>query len=425
MLYKSAVVMLALILFGRALSLWDLDSRYFPELAAFLVLILIGECLPIRIAFSNDDFTMTIPAIVSLLISHGPYPATVVGTICIALGMLVSCRCTGLKLLDIVVYNAAMCVLCVTAASFVYRVAGGTSLSMGQDVGLSLMLIPIIMATLTISVLNVIMYSIFTSLSTASQPWRVLLIQAFRWTAPNYFITPASAVLFAYLYLQFGIYGILMIIVPFLVGRQALNVYSRQMSAYRETITTLGAYMQRYHPYTRGHLERVADLSDKMARHMGLSTSTLMLMRDAGLLHDIGKVGVDEEILDSTQKLTDEEWAIIKQHPATGAEILAQMDHLERIVPWIRSHHERPDGTGYPDGLTLEEIPTEAAVIAVADAFDAMTGNDEEDTRVYRKPLTLDQAIAQIRYGAGTQFHPTVVKAFMQVMARQEMENGQ
>lgn len=425
MLYKSAVVLLAAILFCRALSLWDLDSRYFPELAAFFVLILASECLPIRMSFSNDDFTMTIPAIMSLLISHGPYPATVVGTICIALGILVSCRCKGLKLLDIAVYSASMCVLCVTAASFVYRISGGNYLSHDPSVLLSSIIIPIVAATLTISFLNVVMCSTFSALTVRAEPWRVLFLQTSKWAIPTYVVTPPSAVLFAYLYQQFGIYGILLIIIPSLMGRQALNVYSRELAAYRETITTLGAYMQRYHPYTRGHLERVADLSDKMARHMGLSTSTLMLMRDAGLLHDIGKVGVDEEILDSTQKLTDEEWAIIKQHPATGAEILAQMDHLERIVPWIRSHHERPDGTGYPDGLTLEEIPTEAAVIAVADAFDAMTGNDEEDTRVYRKPLTLDQAIAQIRYGAGTQFHPTVVKAFMQVMARQEMENGQ
>jgi HD-GYP domain-containing protein (c-di-GMP phosphodiesterase class II) len=143
------------------------------------------------------------------------------------------------------------------------------------------------------------------------------------------------------------------------------------------------------------------------------------------MLHDIGKVGVNEEVLDKEGQLSPEDWAIIKQHPATGAEIISRLKHLEPIVPWVKGHHERPDGRGYPSGWRDGEIPLEAAVIAVADAFDAMTGGpDEKDRRVYRTPLTLDQAMDQVRYGAGTQFDPRVVKAFMRVMARQEMENG-
>ncbi|MCX6375654.1 MAG: HD domain-containing protein [Armatimonadetes bacterium] len=152
---------------------------------------------------------------------------------------------------------------------------------------------------------------------------------------------------------------------------------------------------------------------------------SLLFIREAVLLHDIGKVGVNEEILDKVGQLSDEDWATIKQHPARGAEILAEMKFLERIVPWVRGHHERPDGKGYPDGFTTDEITLEAAVIAVADAFDAMTGGpDESSKRVYRAPLTTDQGIDQVRYGAGTQFDPRVVKAFMQVMAREEVTDG-
>jgi putative nucleotidyltransferase with HDIG domain len=253
----------------------------------------------------------------------------------------------------------------------------------------------------------------------------MLIVQNVGWAIPNYFITAPCGILFAYLYLNYGIYGILLVVIPFLVGRQALNQYAKQRDTYLETVTTLGAYMQHYHPYTRGHLERVANLADKIANQMGLPLQSLMFIHDAGLLHDIGKVGVDEAILDKTGALTDEEWETIKQHPTRGAEILGRMKYLEPMVPWIRGHHERPDGRGYPDGLKDEEISIEALVIAVADAFDAMSGGAEErHRRSYRSPLTFDQAIAQVRYGIGTQFDPRVVKAFIWVMASKEAEQG-
>ncbi len=286
------------------------------------------------------------------------------------------------------------------------------------------MVVPLFLAVTLSTSTNSLVFSAGVALNTGD-PWRLAFARSLRWFTPNYVITAPSGILFAYLYKEFSIYGTLLVILPFIVGRQALHVYSQQIDAYRETITTLGSYMQHYHPYTRSHLERVAAMSDRIARHMGLSLPSLMFIHDAGLLHDIGKVGVDETILDKSGQLTEKDWAIIKQHPARGAEILAQMKHLERIVSWVRSHHERPDGRGYPDGLKADEIPVEAGVIAVADAFDAMTGGpDEKDRRVYRAPLTLDQAIDQVRYGAGIQFDPRVVKAFMRVMTREETEDG-
>lgn len=423
--YKRAVLLLGLAVFVWALIYGGPELKYLPELIVFFLIILLCELLPISFPGTDSDVTMTVPAVMSLLLSHGPYAALIVGPISIfAGGMVVHWRRDLKWLISMCSFNTALCVLPIAVACLVYQLVGGKTIAQEREVALMSMIVPLFLAVTASTSANALVFSAGVALNTGD-PWRLAFARSLRWFMPNYVITAPSGILFAYLYKEFSIYGTLLVVLPFIVGRQALNVYSQQIDAYRETITTLGSYMQHYHPYTRSHLERVAAMSDRIARHMGLSLPSLMFIRDAGLLHDIGKVGVDETILDKPGQLTEKDWAIIKQHPARGAEILAQMKHLERIVSWVRSHHERPDGMGYPDGLKADEIPVEAGVIAVADAFDAMTGGpDEKDRRGYRAPLTLDQAIDQVRYGAGIQFDPRVVKAFMRVMTREETEDG-
>ena len=414
--YMHVVTLLGLFLFFGAALIGFPHLKHPAELVIFFLIILLGELMPIKSPGTNVDVTMTVPATLSLLLSNGPYAALLVCTTAIFVGGIIAHSGRNVRwLISTSAFNAAACVLTIVAACLVYQVSGGTVVGT-HGAALSSIALPLILYVTASTSSNILVFTTGVALYNR-EPWRLLLAQNIRWFLPNYLITAPSGILFAYLYQQYAIYGILLIIVPFIIGRQALNLYSRQMESYRDTITTLGTYMQQYHPYTKGHLERVADLSDKMARHMSLPIQSLMFIRDAGLLHDIGKVGVNEAILDKIGQLTDDEWATIRQHPARGAEILAQMKHLERIVPWVRGHHERPDGRGYPDGLKSSEIPLEAAVIAVADAFDAMAG------RIYEGGKTMDQAMNEVRYGAGTQFDPRVVKAFVQVMAREESGN--
>lgn len=424
--YKYTILSLGLLVFcWAAIHSGSELQNHLLELFVFSIIILLGEFMPITIPGSNIDVTVTIPAIISLFLSHGIYAALTIAPISTFVGVLIVHRRRDLKwLLSMSSYNTALCMLPIAVACWVYYLVGGRTLQGGQDVTLSSMIVPLFVSITASTTANVLVFTTGVALYNRD-PWRLAAAQTLGWFVPNYIVTAPSGILFAHLYKQFGVYGVLLILIPFIVGRQALNMYSVQVDTYRDTVTTLGSYMQHYHPYTKGHLERVADLSDKIARHMALSYQSLMFIREAGLLHDIGKVGVNEEILDKVGQLSDEDWATIKQHPARGAEILAKMKFVERIVPWVRGHHERPDGKGYPDGLTTDEITLEAAVIAVADAFDAMTGGpDESSKRVYRTPLTTDQGIDQVRYGAGTQFDPRVVKAFMQVMAREEVTNG-
>jgi len=164
--------------------------------------------------------------------------------------------------------------------------------------------------------------------------------------------------------------------------------------------------------YTRGHSERVAFISrwiaEQLAKIRPISEKQIHHIYLAGLLHDIGKIGVSEAVLRKRGRLTDEEMAIIQAHPRIGASILSDIRQMCEIVPGVLGHHERVDGKGYPQGLIGDDIPLVARIISLADAFDAMTSK-----RVYRSALSIQTAIDEIEKGIGTQFDEQVVRAFL------------
>jgi len=164
--------------------------------------------------------------------------------------------------------------------------------------------------------------------------------------------------------------------------------------------------------YTRGHSERVADIAVRLATHLGLSEREQENLRRGGLLHDIGKIGIKESILLKPGKLTEEEMAHIRSHPARGFDICSPLKTLEPCLPIIRSHHERIDGQGYPDGLKGDDIPLPARITAVADAFDAMTTD-----RPYRKGMTEATAIKIFENEIDSgQWDPHVVRALIKIL---------
>jgi len=166
--------------------------------------------------------------------------------------------------------------------------------------------------------------------------------------------------------------------------------------------------------YTHGHSQRVAEYSVGIARNMGLSAPEVEIVQRAATLHDLGKIGVSDAVLNKPGKLSDEEFAMIRAHAANGYEILKSAPSFEFLLSGIRNHHERYDGGGYPDRLKGEEIPLVARIIAAADAYDAMTSD-----RIYRKALSTEKATEELRKNAGTQFDPAVVEAFLSFLERE------
>ena len=184
---------------------------------------------------------------------------------------------------------------------------------------------------------------------------------------------------------------------------------------YEEIKTTLYSIMyslaetiEKRDPYTGGHARRVRDYSLQTGQELGLSDQALSELEIAAILHDIGKIGVDDDILRKKDKLTDVEYAAMKQHPVIGEEILRHVPGMKSIIPGVRHHHERYDGKGYPDGLQGEEIDMLARIISVTDTFDAMTSD-----RSYRERLDTTFAMDELRKNAGTQFDPVIVETFI------------
>jgi HD-GYP domain-containing protein (c-di-GMP phosphodiesterase class II) len=163
--------------------------------------------------------------------------------------------------------------------------------------------------------------------------------------------------------------------------------------------------------YTRGHSERVALFSKRLAQAIGFTDEECQRIYLTGLLHDVGKIGVSDATLNKPGRLTDEEFREIQQHPNCGWVILHDLEPLHYVLPGVLHHHERYDGAGYPDGLAGEDIPIDGRILAIGDAYDAMTSD-----RPYREGMPQERAEAILREGAGAQWDPRLVDVFFQIM---------
>ncbi|MFQ6001886.1 MAG: HD-GYP domain-containing protein, partial [Anaerolineae bacterium] len=177
-----------------------------------------------------------------------------------------------------------------------------------------------------------------------------------------------------------------------------------------ETVEALSRVVEVNDPYTAGHSSTVTEIAIKIAQEMGLRNEERDTLRIAAPLHDVGKVGISSAVLNKPARLTQAEWVMIQAHPVASAQMAERVTAFKEAVPIIRHHHERWDGTGYPDGLKGEEIPLLARILAVADGFEAMTSE-----RPYRWARTEEEALAELKKGAGSQWDPKVVEVFVKM----------
>lgn len=191
--------------------------------------------------------------------------------------------------------------------------------------------------------------------------------------------------------------------------RMSFTYHEATTTLEKKTIRALGRSVEVKDTYTEGHSARVAFYSVIIARALLMPEEQISVLEDAAYLHDLGKIGIHEEVLNKSGPLTDEEWEIMKTHPEKSAVIIESLGFMHDIVPMVKYHHERYDGNGYPQGLKARDIPRGARIISVADSFDAMTSN-----RAFRTKRDMNYALDEVAKHSGTQFDPEVAELFVQ-----------
>ncbi len=220
----------------------------------------------------------------------------------------------------------------------------------------------------------------------------------------NIVLVSLLGIVLAFAYNAYGFGGLLLFFIPLLLARYTFKLYLDMRKNYFETMNVLVRAIEASDPYTSGHSLRVSAYAEAIAKQLGLPQNKVDMLKSAALLHDIGKIGIDKNILNKNGKLEKEEFDTIKAHPQIGATIISDMSYLSNLSDIIMHHHERNDGKGYPDGLTYKNIPLETSILIIADSFDAMTTD-----RPYKSALGLEDALNEVKANEGTQFNPDIV----------------
>jgi putative nucleotidyltransferase with HDIG domain len=294
-------------------------------------------------------------------------------------------------------------------AGLVYDVSGGTRLALSDwTTRISISgLMPFVLCHLTCFFTTTCLESIRSSLGlrrSALKIWRA----AYLWLLPQSFAVPLVAVAIAYVYLRLSMLLVAVFFLWLVYYARSLRTNLELENSQRGTVAALATAVDSSTPFLGGESERVAGLAVELGRRVGLSGRRMQALEYAALLHDIGYLAVAKRVLGKEECLSAEEWASVRKHAEVGANIIGGARALKRISEIVRAHHERPDGRGYPRGLASNDIPKEASILKVSDAFVAMTTH-----RPYREKLSVDEAVEKISAGAGTEYDEEVVKGII------------
>ncbi len=389
-----------------------------------LILTFLSSCVPVFISDKRFALSPTLPMTMAANYLLGPFAAVSIAlfnailTVFLLMGSPLSVK----KWNHIgwsVLMNVAMCIIATGIPSLLFSWLYTHHLFVHHSFSAAALLC---VATFFSFYINALVSTILASIFTKTR-WDVIWYQSYRWTWVSTVLLAPLGFLMGALMEQNVVYGLIFILMPLVAVHQGYSRHEREIATYRQGIDLLGRLMQESHPYTHGHLNRVATWAVKIAEHLNLGAESMAQIENAAILHDIGKIAIDDGILNKVEKLTDDEWNKIKDHPSVGAEIAARMKYLEQVSLWIRHHHERVDGKGYPAGLAGDSIPIESKIICVVDAFDAMVGGPaKSDQRPYRLPKTVEEARQELVRCSGSQFDEIVVNAFLAILEAEAVE---
>lgn len=300
------------------------------------------------------------------------------------------------------VFNVSQSIIVTSLMSFCYLALGGI-------VG-AFSLLPTFFILVIGVVFNTSIISGFLTVS-GDNKFTTTWLSNIKGVFPSAIAVGTMGIIIAIAFIGYGYGAVLLFFGPLLLARYSFKLYIEMRNLYISTIQALNKTVEAKDPYTSGHANRVEKFAVELATAYQLPFESIENIKTASILHDIGKIGINDAILNKTTRLTNEEYSEIMRHPSIGAEIISKVDFLKDITTIVKHHHERYDGHGYPDGLVGDQIPIEACVLTIADSYDAMTSD-----RPYRKALTPEEAFEELKKNSGTQFHPGLVDAFIKMM---------
>ena len=312
------------------------------------------------------------------------------------------------------IFNVAQISISTAMASLIYRWAYPVN---SAEI---IKILAIGIAILSYAVLNNIFVSSAVSLATGKKMKTILKDVFMDFFGISIFISLAVAYVVVYLYPYVGLWDIAIALGPLLTIRFVLDLYKKFLNTKIESMGALLKALEEKDPYTAGHGERVSKYATLVAERLGIDGKLLEDLRMAAWLHDIGKIGIRDKVLNKPGKLSLDEFEEIKSHPVKGAEILSEVPSFRKMVPWVKYHHEHWDGSGYPEGLKGKQIPLEARIIGVVDVYDALTTQ-----RAYRKAFSPEMALQIMKNESGKSFDPVVLAAFLDVIDKiEDVRNG-
>lgn len=390
----------------------DMGSIFFDNLGVFTILIAVTESF--TVAFRNISFSTSFAVTIAAYILFGPF-ISIVAVTCGFLCRVLKVEGRGyVHVFNTPIYgtlfNCCSLVLPILFGNYFYLIAGGTF-----DVnGIEYNIIPLIVFVVVYLVVNILIMSIFMSLKTNKN-----ILYCFMGNIKIGFLNSVVmlpiGILLAIVFTEYNYWVLILVVLAIVLLRYTLLLYSNTKEQLSDTVEALMNAIDARDMYTEGHSRRVAEISVEIARELKLSQWEIEKIHIAAMLHDVGKIGISDNILNKPGKLTEEEYNIIKEHPTIGVKILKKIKHIDYVHKIVEHHHERYDGKGYPHGLKGDEVDIQVYIVHLADTVDAMTSD-----RPYRKGMSKEVVKAEIEKYSGTQFHPKVADAYLNILKREE-----
>ncbi len=382
----------------------------YREWLLFMALAVVAELTPVNLPDSSKAVSLGFAVVMASLLSLGP-PGALVTSVAGGLVVLFSTRASLFtrstmpkRLLSVGIIVAAT-----ACAAWVYQAVGGP-VGLDYDRISWRMLAPALLAGGVMAVANAGLVVAARAMLRLRPTWREAARNLGVTVALFGLLTPV-AVAMAIIYPVMGVIGVLLFFLPLLMARQAFGLYFEMQSIHTRTLNALLTAVDIRHPYTAGHSLRVGKYAVAIGEALGLSRRDLRLLEYSAKLHDVGKLGVSESILNKVETLTPEELQQVKEHARMGAEVVSQLGFFTEASRVVLYHHEWYNGKGYPEGLKGRDIPLLARIITVADSFDAMTANTP-----YKRALSVEEAILEMQRCAGSQMDPEIVAVFVELL---------